>query len=165
MTLKPVSAAALAGAVALSALTPVAAWASPVRLAVAGAKGDTVVMLDMGSRRNAQTKVEADALLIFRPANPDFLVTQEDGQPPEVPPDHGRITLQFDCKARNITLVRMTLLGADGAVMKATEPAPDPQPAVDPTDAHLLAFACGETFPDKTFADEKSAIAAARATP
>ena len=163
MKLKSVSAAALAGALAMSALAPSAAWAGNVRLAVAGSKNDTIVLIDLGSRRNAAAKVEADALLIFRPMDPDFTVT-EGGQAATPLPDHGRITLQFDCKARSITLVRMTLLDADGGVMKASEPEPDPQPAVDPTDAHLLSFACGETFPEKTFADEKAAIAAARET-
>jgi hypothetical protein len=165
MTPKSLSLAALAGAAALSGLAPAVAWAGAVRLAVAGTKEDTVVMLDLGSRRNAAAKIEADALLVFPAVAPGFQLKPTGQEAPASPPDHGRITLQFDCKARTITLVRMTLLDADGGVLKATEPTPDAQQPVDPTDAHLLAFACGETFPAKTFPDEKAAIASVRDTP
>jgi hypothetical protein len=164
MSLKTLSAAALAGLMILSALAQ-PAWAGTPRLAIAGTKDDdTVVLLDMASRRNVNGKIEADVLLIFPLTAPSFMVRPAtgDGRPPR---DHGRITLQFDCKGRTIDVVRMTLLAVDDAVIAATEPPSDPQTPVDPTDAHMLAYACGEAFPDtaKTFASEKAAIEAVRA--
>jgi len=56
------------------------------------------------------------------------------------------------------------MLGADNTVLKADLPALDPQPPADPTDARLLALACGEAFPDesKVYASEAAAIDAVR---
>lgn len=149
----------IAPLVAFLALSPAAAFAGATRLAVAGQKGGTLVLLDLGSRRNNAGKVEADGLLIFPAPLPP-----SDEAPVQTAPDHGRITLQFDCKARTIALTRMTILGSDNSVMKSDTPTVDPQAPVDPTDAHLLALACGEAFPtaDKTFTDEKAALDAAR---
>lgn len=158
------------GALAAASLLPVSAGAGVPRLAVVGQKDDdTVILLDMASRRNAEGgRIEADGVLVFPKAAPGFQLKSEgaDAPPPAIP-DKGHITVQFDCKARTITLVTLTLFNAEGEVTRTATPAPDPQTPVDPTDAHMLAYACGEAFPptDKTFADEKAAIMAVRTKP
>lgn len=176
-TTKTLGTSLAALAVAAAALVPAAASAGAPRLAVAGQKDDdTVILLDMASRRNAEGQIEADGVLVFPKALPAFQVQSATTAPSKLP-DKGHITLRFDCKARTITLVRLTLFDADGQIIPKLDgkgqvipDAPieaDPQAPVDPTDAHMLAYACGETFPpaNETFSDEKVAITMVRAKP
>jgi hypothetical protein len=138
---------------------PAVAAAPAQRLTPVGAKGPTVVMLDMASRKTVAGQVQANGLLVFPPPAPDAVGA--DGAPA---PDHDRIALRFDCKARTIALYRLTMLSADNVVIKADLPVLDPQPPADPTDARMLALVCGEAFPDesKIFTSEVIAIDAVR---
>ena len=129
------------------------------RLALAGPKNGALVLLDLTSRRTVEGALDADALLVFPSPTIDELAA---GNPS---PDHGRITLAFDCKARTIQLTHMVFLALDDSVMKDDSPKTEPFTAVDPTDARMLGLACGEVFPEaaKTYSSDAAAIEAARA--
>lgn len=146
--------AALAAALAAALLLPAAAFAGTQRLAPVGEKNGAMVLLDVASKRPDGPAVLADGLIIF----PQMPVTQPG-------PDHARIVLAFDCKARTIKLTKMTFLDPGNTVLKEDNLTQDPQPAVDMTDGRMLSYACGESFPaaEKTFATESAALEQARA--